>query len=349
MAQNQTAKLLAPEYFKAKQTNLTAAGITSVSSMYAFSTFTAPYVPIAGTSLTNGVKWDDSIFVAPVGFNFTLYNQTNNSVRLLGGSFFTTGALGNDSIYPIMAPMFENICDKAFDANVDTEGAPGGQSPILYSTTGTPGNRIFKIQVTNAGFHAENKGGGPSTSSVNFQLWLYETSNIIEFRYGAVSIQNATLNLANGNNGFISGLADSLLVTQSTAPQANMLNGNSSNPSVVPWSTAGTAAVTPTITNGRVYRFTRLTAPTGLAKATLSSAIRVFPNPITNVLNIHVSDNFKTDLEITIFNSLGQNVYKGFVSDSETALNLRDLAKGVYFLSVHDGKTGVYNTKFIKE
>ena len=52
---------------------LHSAAVASVSNLYTFSTFTAPYVPITGASLTNGEKWDDLDFAVPLGFNFPLY------------------------------------------------------------------------------------------------------------------------------------------------------------------------------------------------------------------------------------------------------------------------------------
>ena len=102
---------------------------------------------------------------------------------LVNGNYLTTGS-----------PIFEDLCDRAFNPNTDNEGDPGGISPISYTTTGIAGSRICKIQVSNAGFYGENNQNGTSVSFINYQLWLYETTNDIEFRYGSVSIQTPSLN-----------------------------------------------------------------------------------------------------------------------------------------------------------
>jgi hypothetical protein len=58
--------------------------------------------------------------------------------------------------------------------------------------------------------------------------------------------------------------------------------------------------------------------------------IRVFPNPFKETLSI--SNVGEADIEIV--NLIGQSVRKKTISD-ESRLDLSDLPKGIYFLTVH--------------
>ena len=68
----------------------------------------------------------------------------------------------------ILAPWFNDLADRD-SARVDT---------VL---TGETPNRIYTIQYSN---YPDNYSSESSTSRLNFQIKLYETSNIIEFVYG---------------------------------------------------------------------------------------------------------------------------------------------------------------------
>lgn len=61
------------------------------------------------------------------------------------------------------------------------------------------------------------------------------------------------------------------------------------------------------------------------------SQISVFPNPVTNVLNITVS--IKTNYSICITNLLGEIVLKTENSEGKSSIPLSDLKQGVYFIT----------------
>jgi len=68
----------------------------------------------------------------------------------------------------ILAPWFNDLADRD-SSRIDTV------------TTGESPNRIYTIQYSN---YPDNYNSESSTSRLNFQIKLYETSNIIEFVYG---------------------------------------------------------------------------------------------------------------------------------------------------------------------
>ena len=69
--------------------------------------------------------------------------------------------------------------------------------------------------------------------------------------------------------------------------------------------------------------------------------IRIYPNPSSSIVNIDYSE----DLEITLFNILGQQILK---SNSKT-INISNLENGTYFLITKDENNSITNFKLIKK
>lgn len=65
--------------------------------------------------------------------------------------------------------------------------------------------------------------------------------------------------------------------------------------------------------------------------------INLFPNPVTNVLNVKISNSDKAEITLYDYTSrkLIQEIFRNF-----TTLNLEQLAKGIYFYEIHT-KNGV--------
>ena len=69
--------------------------------------------------------------------------------------------------------------------------------------------------------------------------------------------------------------------------------------------------------------------------------VRIYPNPSSSVVNIDHNE----DLEITLFNILGQQILK---TNSKT-INISNLEKGTYFLITEDENNSITNFKLIKK
>jgi hypothetical protein len=78
----------------------------------------------------------------------------------------------------------------------------------------------------------------------------------------------------------------------------------------------------------------------GVDPTSLTASMRVYPNPTSGVFTVEIENASASDLVITLTNIQGQVVYQNKVANAvnhqETISN--DLSKGMYFLSVNNGK-----------
>lgn len=116
--------------------------LNAQNCMYDFSVSTGTYQNLTnGTSLNNGMFWDDPNYTIPVGFDFDICGNTYNTIYITdwgyGGSVFSeqnpVGALS------LIVPISQDIIDLS-------HGTGNSLSPISYKTIGTARNRILKIE-----------------------------------------------------------------------------------------------------------------------------------------------------------------------------------------------------------
>lgn len=69
-----------------------------------------------------------------------------------------------------------------------------------------------------------------------------------------------------------------------------------------------------------------------------TSAISVYPNPATDVLNVKLLSNTSTARTYSIMNMSGAVVSKGQFSTNQTSINVAQLAAGMHILIVSDGE-----------
>lgn len=158
--------------------------ITAAS--YPFSVGTDTLVDMSeGTTQLVGPGLDDTASpVTPIGFTFRYdgINHTQFSVNANGlarlGPLAITTVFNNGTGFatttnePKIAPYFDDLCT-------------GSDGRIHYKVIGDAPNRIlvvewFNMKVSRAG----GCGGAPGNGT--FQMWLHETTGVIEFVYGAI-------------------------------------------------------------------------------------------------------------------------------------------------------------------
>ena len=85
---------------------------------------------------------------------------------------------------------------------------------------------------------------------------------------------------------------------------------------------------------------------TGVENYKKTEAISIYPNPVSNELNIELKGNIE-QVNFEIFNSIGQVVFKGSLVE-KTTVQTSNFAPGVYIIKLENGKTFEFK-KIIKE
>jgi surface protein len=75
-----------------------------------------------------------------------------------------------------------------------------------------------------------------------------------------------------------------------------------------------------------------------------SSKVKLYPNPVISELNVTI-DYHLIDEPYVIIDGLGRVVLEGKFKEVESTINLKELAKGIYYLKTSNS----YSSKFIKE
>lgn len=75
--------------------------------------------------------------------------------------------------------------------------------------------------------------------------------------------------------------------------------------------------------------------------------IKVYPNPVTDIINIDNPNNRNISLEIV--NILGETIYSKSITGSESISNLNYLSSGIYYIILKDKNQIVHKSKAVKK
>lgn len=313
---------------------------------YSFTVSNEAYQHLQGsTSLNEGRTWDDPDYEVPIGFKFKVFGNEFENVYFDGYSELMFLNNDNDEI-SIAAIDFLDVIDRAYDLDNDEDG-PGSLSNISYLLDGQAGSRIFKFELRNVGFYEDISAFDSSVSYGNYQIWLYENSNIIEFRYGESNIIKSVV--YDDVAGPVVMIADDYEVFFDDIHSAVMLSGSPTNPQLNVFDKKridfeNFPYLNDLIPNGTVYRFTP-TDVIGVEKVVKNKAFAsVYPNPANNVVNIK-NANFQYE-KVTVKNIFGQVVQE--INEYTEQVDISDLPSGVYFINLFSANASL-DIKFIKE
>lgn len=297
--------------------------IPAMAQNYYFSYTNATYQPLTGaTSLNNGNIWDDPSFAIPLGFDFTLYGETSNTVYING--YFYGGTLTLDSAqsgtHSAIFAIGSDILDRGTDSSVSV-------SNISYKIEGTAGSRIAKIEYANFGFYDELDSLGHTDSYANLQVWLYEGSNNIEIHWGASSILNPDVILDPYDGEFVA-LLNSIDFGTGEPTSGIYLSGDPSAPIDTILTGLQYTTINTTPANGMVYRFS--TSAVGITKA-FNHNQKLYPNPFAK--GFTVLSQGQAISKIELFNLAGQMVFASDINQEEAYIETA-LPNGVYFAAI---------------
>ena len=189
------------------------------SSTYNVNTIT--YSPISFTGTTASFANDDYFSSSiPIGFTFCFFDQqySNLCISDNGQVTFNLSYANTSSSFATQTPLpFYNNAfpDNAiFGPFIDAKLTLGGT--VTYSTVGTAPSRKFVIQFNNVPYF---NNGCTNTTNNNFQIILYETSNIIECHITNKNVCNS--NSTNWLNYSTLGIQSSTAANYYVAPGKN--------------------------------------------------------------------------------------------------------------------------------
>ena len=74
--------------------------------------------------------------------------------------------------------------------------------------------------------------------------------------------------------------------------------------------------------------------------------LKLFPNPFKDLINIHFINIQKSNLELIIFNSIGETIYKeialSHTGEYRTSINLARYSNSIYFMQIKTDNGVIY-------
>ncbi len=292
---------------------------------YTVSTKTDVYRPLENAiSLNNGTVWDDAVYKIPLGFKYTM-NGIENDVFYLQPESLISHDTTEEVINGIVC-LGIDLIDRGADSNTSL-------SPVSYKVEGAPGNRICKIEITNAGFYDELSLYGTLNDYINVQFWLYEADSKFEIHFGSSRITHPTDYFYFGNGPLI-GYAREFNYQESTGIIYS-LRGAAANPVIDSISFGYFGGVLDSYpADSTVYVFNNLTL--SVSEYEVMSDVVVYPTQTQATLNINLGQPAKGVYRIVSMNGalIGK---KGDINGKSKAINVSDLQPGLYMLQVNIG------------
>ncbi len=213
-----------------------------LTTNYTLTTFSEPYNDLTGaTSINNGEIWDEPDYIVPLPFPFTLLGTDVTYLEFYGSGSLMRAPTEDPNVDAYVFSFETDLVDRGSFGSVSL-------SPISYKSTGTVGNHILKIEFKNAGSYYEMDENGTLDMFINFQLWLFEGSNKIEFHFGNSSINDPSV-FYGGDIGAGLGVTN-YNETDDIISNPHFLVGQPSNPTL----SANVSFLNGTPSNGTVYR-----------------------------------------------------------------------------------------------
>lgn len=308
---------------------LLALGISSKAQFnYDLTVLNQTFQPLTGsTNISGSTMWDEEYYTAPLGFSFVLDGQTITEISILGGQSCLTDTTG------IVSGFFIT------DVDVYDRGNSGGStavSPISYSVTGTAPNRIFKLEVLNAGMYDEYDLYSTNNDSLSFQLWLYETSNIVEIHYGGSQFTHPSDYFFITGYPIVGFVKNIDIDGTGNIDALYYLKGDASAPAIDSvnsiFSISGGLNSYPS--NGTVYRFApKPVSVNGLTKGELK--IEVLNNASATNIIVNNQSNVASTYRVLNINGASMGI-SGSLQNGNNNIDISRLPQGMYIIQVQN-------------
>ncbi len=269
-------------------------------------------------------------------FNFSLFGQPIDMFYFTGSGLATQFEVEGKSYLHVLVATPELIDLAATNPTVNP------QTIVSTKLEGEVGNRILKIQVSDAASYFEFSELQTSSMTVSYQIWIHETSNVVSYHYGPNNIANLEDFADDGIMGCgllelsYEGIEEGNLINP--IQKTVLLHGSSSAPLV---KIDQNAFLLDYPNAGLVYRFTPETLSVEKPEKATTS-ITLFPNPTENLL--HISGEIDANISYSIFDISGKKLKQGNLTNA--AIDVSLLSSGIYILKLDNQSQAL---KFIKK
>jgi len=301
---------------------------------YPFEVLNEPYTDLVeSVSVSGNELWDDPEYVVPIGFEFQLFDSQISELTILPPGSQIVNSISQKST-ELLFPYLTDIMNASSDEAV---------SPISYLLDGAEGSYVFKLEFKNVGFYPEFEAQGTFGNTTNFQVWLYQGSNVIEYRFGNNTIKSGNLIHFFGNGPLV-GLGQQVALDGSSWAGFWTLAGDPSNPTVtaIPTGTQFFTAeqvLSAEPLSGTVYRFGTL--PTSIEEVAIAETeLKVWPSLATTEIHFNAIEGE----QFMIYDMVGKQVYQGIATSTIETVNISNLAPGQYILKTETGQAKMQTT-----
>jgi len=325
-------------FFSALFLALSLTSLHAQAFPYQFDWWIDTYVPLSNSAeldveatLQNGV-------LLPLGFSFSFDDQIHDTLYYAGGSAILTSQdfiIGEEKVE---FALFLYNMGGSFYFRPDTK--------IRHITEGEEPNRIFKLECYHIGIFDQ------PNSRVDFQVWLYETRNVIQYRIGEQIILDPSV-FYYGVAPLI-GFIDDLFINEASPliDYSQWVVGNIQSPvDTVVWGYSNEEAppfyCDALPQNGSVFTFTPgdvLSAPdhTGSLSALIN------PNPAERSGRVRLSfPDAAADLAVRVFDVNGRLISQHAASKQSGMIEMNvPNTPGVYYVQARSGTT-LYSQKLM--
>ena len=265
--------------------------------------------------VVNYSLWGNDEWTLPLEFTFNFMGNDYETILISNGKIRFDE--DNDEVY--IFPYFTELIDRNYWNNPIVDII----SPVSYKYENQNGQTILKIQHENVGFF----DGGPADFA-NFQTWLYEGSNIIEFHYGASEIISETA--FSSQDEAIYGPLVGIIDGDHTNPYY-LVYQNSESPEILTDPENYGEGLIGSPPNNMVYRFIPNTVNT-IESEFIENSISISPNPAHDQFSIFIE---KPNLikRIEIFNGVGKIKHTLLNINTQNDINI-GFAAGVYLVKI---------------
>ena len=296
---------------------------------YTFSSSTDLYQDLnKSTSLNGNMTWQNPHYDIPIGFDFKLYNKTIKKIILNGFGQGGTLTSSTKGIYTLLIAYGSSLIDRGYNMISDTI-TPESKSNISYQFDSVNNKKILKIQWENAGFYHELADDSVSSDYINFQLWLYEGSNDIEWHFGPNHISKPNLCYNNYSGTYIALFPMFDHGINAVLGKGYVLTGDPTNPELLWVDNQNPYHIDGTIPNGTIYCFSRQSI--GVDDLNFSKII-LSPNPVRESFSILSNNSTQAIEKIIVYDAQGQVINE--VNCPRSKIDVSRLIEGVYWVKI---------------